>query len=165
MSLASTSSCSATSSSSTYTRDDAFALEHFERLEAAARAAARHVVGRVGEALQLVEHEAGDHQIAADHTGAREREQLAVHHHRRVDEQAVARVERLGAHERPGRQAERLEHRVALAGDDPEAEPAHDPRREPGERRRDARSGAAARTAARARARARRRRSRRACRR
>ena len=41
-------------------------------------------------------------------------EQLAVHDHRRVDEQAVARVERLRAHERSGRQAEHLEHRDAL---------------------------------------------------
>ena len=77
-----------------------FLAQRVERLETAAGAAALHVVGRVGETLHLVEHEARHHQVAAQHTGARQRQQLAVHHDRRVDEQAVARVERLRAHER-----------------------------------------------------------------
>ena len=93
-SLASTASCSTTSSSSTNTRGTPLALEHLQRLEPASRAAPARVVGGVGEALDLVEHEAGHHEIAPPTpAGAREREQLAVHQHRGVDEQPVARVE------------------------------------------------------------------------
>src|SRR5258708_7557100 len=51
------------------------------RFQAAPRAPPARFVGGVGEALELIEHEACDHQIAADHAGARECDQLAVHQH------------------------------------------------------------------------------------
>ena len=88
--------------------------------------------------MGLVEHEARHHEIAADHTGAREREQLTVHQHRRVDQQPVARVVGLRAHQRACRHAELLEHRDALMREHAGAEPAQAPRGEPGARRREA---------------------------
>jgi hypothetical protein len=59
---------------------------------------------------------------------------LAVHDHRRVEQQTVARVVGLGTHERTARQAEHLEHRRAASADDAETNPEGDPDEEARER-------------------------------
>ncbi len=117
--------------------DVALLAQQVEGLEPAPGPASLHIVGRVGEALDFVEHEPGNHEIATQYTGARERQQLAVHHDRRVDEQTVTSIEGLGPNERAGRKAEELEHRFALAGDESVTDVAEDPRRQTDQRNRD----------------------------
>ena len=78
----------------------ALATERIERLETASGPAGLRRFGTtVGEALQLVEHEARDEEIPGEHPGAHEAREATVHDRRGVDEVAVARVEGLGADE------------------------------------------------------------------
>ena len=119
-SFASTSSTSGTSSSTTYTRFGASRCST-SRVSSPRRARATAFVVGVGHALQLVEHEARHEEVVAEQAGAGQRQQLPVHHRRRVDEEPVGVVVRAGAHERARREPDHREQLFATGATRPDS--------------------------------------------
>jgi hypothetical protein len=102
------------------------AAQQLENLQSPTGAARAFVI-RVGHALQLVEDEVRHEQVVAEESRAREREQLAVHDGRRVDEEAIGVTVGTRAHEWARRQAGHREQLFALARRDPEADVHREP--------------------------------------